>query len=264
MHRCFRFSPLRAVSLLAAVLVLPSAFAAEPEAPAPVVVFAAASLKNALDDAAAAWQQRSGVKVTISYAGSNALARQIEQGAPADLFISADEDWMKLLSNEGLTQKSTEHDLLGNHLVLVAPAASTVKLHIEPGFALAAALGDGRLAICNQSVPAGKYSAAALQSLGVWSGVESHTAPSENVRAALALVARGEAPLGIVYTTDANAEPAVRVVDTFPESSHAPIVYPAARLRDSKNPHAQELLDFIESVQAREYFEKQGFTVLSH
>ncbi len=234
------------------------------ETPAPVVVFAAASLKNALDDAKTAWEHKSGKTAVVNYAASNTLAKQIEQGAPADLFFSADEDWMKYLSDKGLTQKASERALLGNTLVLVAPKSSTVSLHIAPGFALAAALGSGRLAMCNPSVPAGKYGAAALQSLGVWNSVESHTALADNVRAALALVARGEVPLGIVYTTDANAEPAVRVVDTFPEHSHPPIVYPVALLRDSKNTAPKELLDFLESAEAKVYFEKQGFSVIAH
>jgi molybdate transport system substrate-binding protein len=228
--------------------------------PSAVVVFAAASLKNALDDAKAAWERESGVPVAVSYAASSALAKQIEQGAPADIFVSADRDWMQYLSDKALTQKASEHDLLGNRLVLVAPKSSSVELHIVPGFPLAAALGGGRLAICNSSVPAGKYGIAALQALGVWSDVEKHTAQAENVRAALTLVAHSEAPLGIVYATDANAEPGVRVVDTFPEKTHPPIVYPIALLRDSKNPAAARLLAFLESPAARGFFEKQGFS----
>ena len=228
----------------------------------PVVVFAAASLKNALDDATAAWRQQTGKVAVATYAGSNVLARQIEQGAPADLFISADRDWMVYLSARGLTRKSSERELLGNRLVLVAPQSAPTKLHIAPGFGLVAAIGDGRLAMCNPSVPAGRYGMAALQSLDVWNAVRPHVAQTENVRAALTLVARSEAPLGIVYATDAAAEPGVRVVDTFPDDTHPPIVYPVALLRDSNNPAAASLLDFLESAQARPFFEKQGFVVL--
>jgi molybdate transport system substrate-binding protein len=246
-----------AVLLLPIVLCAASAYA--DDAHPPVVVFAAASLKNALDDAVSAWEHDSGQRAVASYAASNALAKQIEHGAPADLFISADHDWMQYLSDRGLTQKVTERDLLGNRLVLIAPKTSGVKLHIAPGFPLLAALGNGRLAICDLSVPAGKYAAAALQSLNVWTGVAPRAAQAENVRAALALVAHQEAPLGIVYVTDAAAEPAVRVVDTFPEDTHPPIVYPIALLRDSKNAAARDLLAFLESAKARPYFEKQGF-----
>jgi molybdate transport system substrate-binding protein len=256
--------PALLLPVLAAVLPAAAADPAPAAIPvaAPVTVFAAASLKNALDDAKAAWEKHSGQIAIVNYAASNALAKQIEQGAPADLFISADLEWMQYLSDKGLTQKSSEHQLLGNTLVLVAPAASGVKLHIAPGFGLAAALGEGRLALCNPAVPAGKYGAAALKALGVWDSVATRTAQAENVRAALALVARGEAPLGIVYATDARAEPGVRVVDSFPEDSHPPIVYPIALLRDSKSPDAPALLEFLMSEQARPAFEKQGFSWL--
>lgn len=248
-------------------LVPASATAAE-QIPATVSVFAAASLKNGLDDAVYAWEHRSGKAAVVTYAGSNVLARQIEQGAPADVFISADRDWMTYLSDKGLTRKNSERDWLGNQLVLIAPQASALKLQIAPGFGLAAALGNGRLAICDAAVPAGRYAIAALKSLGVWSSVEQHTAPAENVRATLALVARGEVPLGIVYLTDAHAEPAVRVVGTFADSTHPPIVYPLALLhqpgREMQAGTAQDLVDFLESAAARPYFEQQGFTVLAH
>lgn len=228
----------------------------------PVTIFAAASLKNALDDVNAAWVQRGGKAATISYAASGTLAKQIERGAPADLFMSADREWMQYLSGKSLTKKGSERELLGNRLVLIAPKAASVRLKIAPGFDLVAALGGGRLAMCNATVPAGRYGGQALRALGIWPQVETHTAPADNVRAALALVARGEAPLGIVYATDAHAEPAVQVVDTFPSDSHEPIVYPIAQLADSKNPAAAALLDFIESDAARPLFERQGFTVL--
>lgn len=252
------------VLLLIALLVAGLAPAASAADAAPrVMVFAAASLKNALDEAKTAWEQQSGKTATVNYGASNALAKQIEQGAPADLFVSADTDWMSYLSDKGLTQKASERWLLGNELVLIAPKDSQLKLKIAPGFGLAQALGDGRLALCNMAVPAGKYGAAALQALGVWDAVAAHTAQVDNVRAALALVARGEAPLGIVYTTDAHAEPAVRIVDRFPESTHPPIIYPIALLRDSRNAAAMDLLHFLESEQARPYFEKQGFSMLA-
>ncbi|MEW6168482.1 MAG: molybdate ABC transporter substrate-binding protein [Pseudomonadota bacterium] len=226
------------------------------------MVYAAASLRNALDDALAVWQRQSGKAATVNYGPSNALARQIEAGAPADLFISADLDWMRYLQQRGLTQKDSTHAWLGNRLVLVAPRDSPAQLAIAPGFALGAALGDGRLAICNPAVPAGRYGRAALQALGVWNDVAARVALADNVRAALALVARGEVPLGIVYATDAKAEPAVRTVDVFPGGTHPPILYPIALLRDSSHPGARALLDFLRSEQARASFEKAGFTWL--
>lgn len=228
----------------------------------PVKVFAAASLKTALDAIAETYARDSGETLLISYAGSNALAVQIDKGAPADLFISADLDWMRYLSERGLTRKDSERVLLGNRLVLVAPRDSTQQLKIAPGFDLAAALGDGRLALCQDSVPAGKYGQAALKHYGVWERVATRTAPADNVRAALAFVARGETPLGIVYASDAIAEPAVRVVDSFADDSHPPIVYPAAVLKDSRNPQAQTALRYLSSPAAQKIFIAQGFTVL--
>lgn len=250
--------------LAAAVALLQTAHAATAGDDAPVVVFAAASLKNAMDDASAAWTQASGHRAVITYAGSNALAKQIAQGAPADVFISADRDWMQYVVQQGLTVAGSERELLGNHLVLIAPRDSSIKLHIAAEFPLAAALGaEGRLAMCNLAVPAGKYAQAALLTLGVWSQVESRTAQAENVRAALALVARQEAPLGVVYATDARAEPAVRVVDTFPDGIYPPVIYPIAQLKDSHHPQAAAFLQFLESAAARPLFERQGFTVLA-
>lgn len=249
---------------VALLYLLPCLSPAADRPSAPVNIFAAASLKTALDEATAAWQKQSGNQAVATYAGSNALAKQIEQGAPADLFVSADRLWMRALSDKGLTVKDSERDWLGNRLVLIAPKDSRTKLRIAPGFALAAALGDGHLAMCNPSVPAGEYGTAALQTLGVWADLRSHVAQTDNVRAALALVARGEASFGIVYSTDANAEPGVRLVDTFPEDTHPPIVYPIARIKGSTNPAAPLLLDYLESAEARPYFEKQGFVVLGH
>lgn len=230
---------------------------------APVTVFAAASLKTALDAIAAAWQAETGKATAISYAGSSALAKQIEEGAPADIFFSADLAWMDYLAERKLIRDATRHSLLGNRIVLVAPADSSVEATIAPGFPLADLLGDGRLAMADpEAVPAGKYGKAALETLGVWESVRNKVAAAENVRAALVFVARGEAPLGIVYATDAAAEPGVRVVDSFPADTHPPIVYPVAALANSSNPDAAGFLDYLGSAAARAVFEKQGFTIL--
>jgi molybdate transport system substrate-binding protein len=227
--------------------------------PGLVHVFAAASLKNALDDVGAAAKRETGVELRASYAASSALARQIEAGAPADIFISADEDWMNYVEKKGLMRLGTRVPLLGNRLVLIAWRDRPVSLRIAPGFAIAVALGDGRLAIADPAVvPAGKYAKAALASLGVWSSVRSRVAPADNVRAALLLVARGEAPLGIVYATDARAERDVIVVDTFPDRTHPPIVYPAA-LTAKASPAATRLLAFLQSSTARAIFARHGF-----
>lgn len=238
-------------------------------APAPslaeetVTVFAAASLKNALDAVNAACEADAGGKATISYAASSALAKQIENGAPADIFVSADLDWMAYLSGKNLTRKDTEVKLLGNSIVLVAPAESTAAIEIRDGFDLAGLLGDGRLAMANvDAVPAGKYGKAALEKLGAWASVEGKVAQAENVRAALALVSTGEAPLGIVYKTDAAADKKVKIVGTFPEGSHRPIVYPAALTSDATD-DAAAFLTCMQSAKAKALFEAQGFTVLS-
>jgi molybdate transport system substrate-binding protein len=229
----------------------------------PLLVFAAASLKNALDEIAVAWWHGTGKGARISYAASSTLAKQIENGAPADLFISADSDWMDYLETRKLIKPETRSDLLGNRIVLIAPAGSAVKLTIAPGFGLAAALGDGRLAMADPAaVPAGRYGRAALEKLGVWGTVASRIAAAENVRAALLLVARGEAPLGIVYSTDAAVEPGVRIVDTFPRDSHPPIVYPIALTATSANPDAPALLVYLRGAAAHAQFQKAGFTVL--
>jgi molybdate transport system substrate-binding protein len=230
---------------------------------ADVTVFAAASLSDALTEIGKNYEAKTGQHVVFSFAASSALARQIEASKGADIFVSADTDWMDELDNKGLIAKDTRKNLLGNSLVLISPADLNVTLKIAPHFALAKALGNGRLAIAEpNSVPAGKYAKAALTTLGVWSDVADHTAPAENVRAALAYVARGEAQFGIVYRTDALAEKKVRIVDTFPESSHAPIVYPAALTKDT-NANARGFLDYMESADARTVFEKDGFTVLN-
>lgn len=249
---------------LAACAALLTAFAGmpAPASAAQITVFAAASLKNALDEVAADWKADTGNTAVISYAGSSQLAKQIQQGAPADIFISADEAWMDTLDKAGLIQPATRADLLGNALVLVAPKDSAKPVTIGKGFDLAGMLGDNKVAMALvDSVPAGKYGKAALTSLGVWSAVEPKVAQAENVRAALALVATGEAPYGIVYATDAAAEPKVAVVGSFPEDSHPPIVYPAALTKAAQGP-AGDFLAYLSGAKAVAAFEKQGFTVL--
>lgn len=229
-----------------------------------VVVFAAASLKNALDEIAETWAKdtgRPGPK--ISYAASPALARQMEQGAPADLFISADLDWINYAQGKNLIQDGTRFNLLGNKIVVIAPKDSKTATLALTGADLTKALAGGKLAMGNvDAVPAGKYGKAALEKLGAWDAVKASIAQAESVRAALLLVARGEAPLGVVYSTDAAAEPKVRIVATFPADSHPAIIYPAALTRESKNAAAKAFLDFLRSAKARASFEKQGFTVL--
>jgi molybdate transport system substrate-binding protein len=227
---------------------------------ADVTVFAAASLKEALDDQARQFEASTGNKVIVSYGASNALAKQIDAGAPADIFISADLDWMDYLDQRRLLAPNTRHNLLRNSLVLIAPSSSTSTLKVGPNFGLAAALGPEKLAMANpDSVPAGKYGKSALESLGVWSSVEKQVARAENVRAALALVSRGEAPFGIVYKTDALADKGVKVVDMFPSGGHAPIVYPAALLAESRSTAAKSFLDYLRSAPARPVWEKYGF-----
>jgi molybdate transport system substrate-binding protein len=225
----------------------------------PVTIFAAASLKNALDEVGKAYTDATGTPVRISYASSSVIARQIEEGAPADIFISADVDWMDDLAKRGLIVASSRRNLLANHLALIAPASSTVKIEIRRGMPLAAALGGGRLAVAGPDVPAGRYAQASLQALGVWPSVEGHLARGENVRATLAFVARGETPLGIVYDTDAKVESAVRIVGLFPENTHPPIVYPVARVAASHNPDAEAVLQFIEGPKAAAIFARYGF-----
>jgi molybdate transport system substrate-binding protein len=253
-------------SLMAAAILgfLVAPFATSVAYAADITVFAAASLKNALDDAAKLYEQKTGDKVAISYAASSALAKQIESGAPADIFFSADLDWMDYLAKANLINTASRQTLLGNTLVLIAPKDSTVSLTIAKDFPLLAALGaDGKLAMANvDSVPAGKYGKAALTNLAVWDAVSPRGAQAENVRAALAFVAKGETPLGIVYGTDAKSEPAVKVIGVFPEDSHPKIQYPVVLLASAK-PEARKFLDFLVSPEARPAFEAQGFSVLS-
>ena len=228
-----------------------------------ILVFAAASMKNSLDEVNDAFTKQGGAKVVASYAASSALMKQIEQGAPADVFLSADIDWMNYGAKHGVIKNDTRLDLLGNRLVLVAPKDSTIgQVTIGPGFDLAALVGSGRVAVGDvRAVPAGLYAKAALEKLGAWAGVEPKLAMAESVRAALVLVSRGEAPLGIVYETDAKIEPAVKIVGVFPANSHPPIVYPVA-LTISAKPDAASYLTFLRTQQAKAIFERYGFNVL--
>ncbi len=229
-----------------------------------LTVFAAASMKNALDDVDAAYAAKAGVKISASYAASSALARQIEQGAPADIFLSADTDWMDYATQKKTINESTRVNLLGNKIVLIAPKDSKIAdVSIGQGFDLAKLAGDGRIATGDvQSVPVGKYAKAALEKLGSWEAASSKFAMAESVRAALTLVSRNEAALGIVYETDAKVDPGVKIVGVFPADSHPPIIYPAAATTTAK-PDAAAYLDFLKSSAARTIFEKYGFTVLT-
>jgi len=265
-----RFSSLRRVAALTVAMSVASASYASSTGSAlaqnrDVLVFAAASMKNALDEINDAWaRENGGKKATISYAASSALAKQIEGGAPADLFASADLDWMEYVGDKGLIRTETRINLLGNRIVLIAPKDAASAMTIAPGFNLAGSLGQGRLAMANvDAVPAGKYGKAALEKLGAWNAVKDRVAQTENVRAALLLVSRGEAPLGIVYQTDAAADPNVKIVGTFPEDAHPPIVYPVAVTKASANADAPALLAFLRGPAARAAFERQGFTVLN-
>ena len=253
----------RHLSLLAAALAIAASLQSAAAQTPPLVVFAAASMKNALDDVDAAFTKQTGIKVVASYAASSALMKQIEQGAPADVFISADVDWMNYGAQRNLINAATRVDLLGNRLVLIAPKDSKIdSVTIAPGFDLAALAGDGRIATGDvRAVPVGLYAKAALEKLGIWKTVEPKLAMAENVRAALVLVARTEAPLGIVYETDAKVEPRVKVVGVFPADSHPPIVYPAAATAHAKT-QAAPYLAFLRSSAAKPIFESYGFNYL--
>jgi len=261
--RCLKANALRLCAAL--FLLVLSTFGNAPEAQSgKVLVFAAASLKTALDEINAQWQGRTGKRAVVSYAASSALAKQIEQGAPADIFISADLDWMEYLAERKLIRPETRSDLLSNRLVLIAPKGTNLQVEIKPGFPLASLLGQGYLALANtDAVPAGKYSKAALKALGVWEQVKGRIAQAENVRAALLLVSRGEAPLGIVYESDAVSDPSVVTVGILPDATHPRIIYPIALINGSTSPDAGGFLDELKSPQARTIFEKQGFTMLN-
>jgi molybdate transport system substrate-binding protein len=250
------------IGALLGLTLLASAAAAADTHKAPITVFAAASLTNALQDLGDAFTKETAIPVRFSFAASSALARQIENGAPADIFFSADLEWMDYLQSRNLIQRDTRRDVLGNRLVLIAPADSLVKLKIEPHFALAAALGKGRLATGDpDSVPVGRYAKEALSTLGVWSGVQDHLVRADSVRSALAFVDRGEAQLGIVYETDALIDKHVRVVDVFPANSHLPIVYPMALTTAAKS-DAAKFVAYINGPAGALAFKAYGFTPL--
>jgi molybdate transport system substrate-binding protein len=250
------------LALLAATLWLaPQAASAQDKT---LTVFAAASMKNALDDVNAAYTKSTGVKVVSSYAASSALAKQIEGGAPADVFVSADLKWMDYVQDKKAIKTDTRLSLLGNKLVLIAPKDSRIgNVTIGQGFDLAKLAGDGRIATGDvKAVPVGLYAKAALESLGAWTAAEPKFAMTDNVRAALLLVSRGEAALGIVYETDAKVEPGVKIIGSFPEGSHPPVTYPVAATMTAK-PDAAGYLAFLRGKAAREIFERYGFTVLT-
>lgn len=243
-----------------AVAFLSMVFSAHAES---VNVFAAASMKTALDDAAKLWKTQSGKDVVATYGSSGTLAKQIAEAAPADIFISADLAWMDDVAKKNLIKPESRKNLAGNTLVLVGAAGTDLKIELAKDSNIAAALGSEKLAVGDvKSVPAGKYAKAALENLGLWARVKPNLVMQENVRSALTLVARGEAKLGIVYGSDAVAEPKVQVIADFPEASHAPIVYPIAVIATSTNPDAQPFLDFLFSKEAQLIFKANGFTLL--
>ncbi|MFB6447981.1 molybdate ABC transporter substrate-binding protein [Bradyrhizobium tunisiense] len=255
---------IRIAGLVAAFVVLASASLSPAAAQdRSITVFAAASMKNALDEINAAYTARTGVKFSVSYAASSVLARQIEQGAPADVFVSADTDWMDYAIAKKTINAPSRVNLLGNSIVLIAPKASGIdNVTIAQGFDLAKLAGDGRIATGDvKSVPVGKYAKAALEKLGAWQATEAKFAMAESVRAALTLVARGEANLGIVYATDAKVEPGVKIVGTFPADSHPPIVYPVAATTTAKD-GTSDYLAFLRSSAAKTILEKYGFRFL--
>ncbi len=251
----------KCAAALAWLLMLPSGVRAAGQENQ-VTVFAAASLTNVLQELGDEYTKASGTKVVFSFASTSMLARQIESGAHADVFFSADQEWMDYLDQRGLIRKGTRQNLLGNRLALVAPANSTISLHIEPNFPLLAALHGGRLATGDpDSVPVGKYARSALTTLGVWNDIAARLVRADNVRTALAFVTRGETPLGIVYLTDAKIEPGVRVVDVFPANTHRAINYPLG-LIGSANERASAFIDYLRGPAGTAAFEKYGFIVL--
>ncbi|WP_159677976.1 molybdate ABC transporter substrate-binding protein [Luteimonas sp. 9C] len=259
-HRWLRASAALLLIALAALATLPVAA----QDRAPITVFAAASLKESMDAAAARYQRETGQPVRVSYAASSALARQIEQRAPADVFVSADLEWMDWLQTRQLIDTGSRRVLLGNTLVLVAPADSAAQpLALARGTDLRPLLGArGRLSLAlTASVPAGKYARAAFESLGMWSALQPRVAESDSVRSALTLVARGEAPLGVVYGSDAKAEPQVKVLATFPADSHPQIVYPVARIAASRHPQADAFVRWLDGEAASSIFRAHGFSI---
>jgi molybdate transport system substrate-binding protein len=249
----------RLVLGLFALFALPLPAGADETAPPEITVFAAASLTNVMQEIGASFRADTGIPVRLSFAASSALARQVESGAPVQAFVSADLEWMDYLARHGLIDVASRRNVAGNALVLIAPADSTVALEIAPGFALAATLGDRRLAVADPaSVPAGRYAKAALTALKAWDSLRGKLAPAESVRAALALVSRGEAPLGIVYRTDASVDPKVKIVGAFPAGTHPPIVYPAAAMGGSV-PGA-EFVAYLTGEKAQAAFRRYGFS----
>ena len=248
--------------LLACLLV---ALAQPAVAQESITVFAAASMRNALDDVDGAFTQTSGIKVAASYAASSALAKQIEQGAPADVYVSADLRWMDYLAERKMIKPDTRVNLLGNRLVLIAPKDSKLDhVTIGQGFDIASLAGNGRIAVADvRAVPAGLYAKAALTKLGAWAAAEPKLAQAENVRATLAFVARGETPLGIVYETDAKVEPKVKIVGVFPANSHPSVTYPVAATSSTSKTAVPKYLAFLRSKQAKDIFEKYGFSALT-
>ncbi len=254
----------RVLAFFLALACLAMGGQASAEQAKPVVVFAAASLQTALSKIGAEWGLETGKSVTFSFAASSTLVRQIDAGAPADVIATADLDWMDWAEAKKLINPVSRRQLLKNRLVLIAQRGDAIALKIAPGFPLAAAIGEGKLATGEiKSVPVGRYAQAALKALGVWDEVSSRVAGADSVRIALALVARGEARLGIVYQTDANAEPKVRTVDTFPASAHPPIVYPFALTATSGSPDAKAFLDFLAREKAARIFRAEGFEPLN-
>ena len=254
-----RFRLCAAFALFFALAAAPLPAAAQDS----ITVFAAASLKNALDDANAAFTKVTGVKVVASYAASSALAKQMESGAPADAFISADLKWMDYVADKKLIKPDTRFNLLGNKLVLIAGKDSKLSnIQIGQGFDIAKLAGDGRIAVADvKAVPAGLYAKAALEKLGAWAAAEPKLAQAENVRATLAFVARGETPIGIVYETDAKIEPKVKIIGLFPDGSYPPVTYPVAATVSSK-PATAKYLQFLHGSEAKSVFEKYGFSFL--
>jgi molybdate transport system substrate-binding protein len=259
--KLFKYPAKFVVAWVMALLHLGAVHADAPKQPE-ILVFAAASLTNVLGELSTDWQKTSGVTVKLSFAASSVLARQIEAGGRADVFISADQEWMDYLQSRGLIEKPTRRDLVGNRLVLIAPADSKIELKIAPGFPLAAALGGGRLATGDpDTVPVGRYARSALISLGLWEEIQDRLVRADNVRSAMMFVARGEVPLGITYATDALVDPKVRIVDTFPANTHAPITYPAAVVNGARG-EALPFVEFLGSARARDIWKRYGFAQL--
>ncbi|HEY1505365.1 MAG TPA: molybdate ABC transporter substrate-binding protein [Stellaceae bacterium] len=254
----FRFITAGLVLAFGLFVMAPAAFADD------VLIFAAASLKNALDDAITAYTKTGGAAPKVSYGSSGALAKQIDADAPADIFISADPDWMNDVQKNNKIKTDTRFDYLGNVLVMVEPADSTTKIEITQGFPLATMLGNEKLAMADpDSVPAGMYGKAALQKLGVWDAVEPKIARAQDVRGALLFVSRKESPFGIVYQTDAAADKGVKIAGVFPANTYPPIIYPAAITASSKNPDAAKFLAYLKSDAAKPFFTQQGFAILT-